>query len=159
MTTTKNRRSGLSQSVFQIGLSTLSLGLLCAFGVSVQQLPPQEAPTKTQPEPLIPPTVAPQPNAPTADHPTEDHRNDPLFLEIQRMVLAGSAPTAANVPSNTTTELISNSRWHAAESILAAARILEQDVAECIARSDIEGGARSQKAILALRLQAMQLLR
>ena len=98
--------------------------MLCAFGVSIQQLPPQESLPKSQQE-TVPPAVAPPLSVPV-----EDYTNDPLFLEIKKIVQQGSTPSAAVAPSNTQTDSVSNSRWHAVESILAAARMLEQDVAE-----------------------------
>ncbi len=84
--------------------------------------------------------------------------NDPLFLEIKKIVQQGSTPSAAAAPSNTQTDSISNSRWHAVESMLAAARMLEQDVAGCIARNDVEGTTKTQRAIRSLRAQALELL-
>jgi hypothetical protein len=148
----KLRRRGLSHPLFQLGLGTASLGLLCAFGLSIQQLPPQEGLPRLQQE-TIPPAVVPSPSAPS-----EDYLNDPLFLEIKKIVQQGNTPAAAVVPSHAQTDSTSNSLWHAAESILAAARMLEQEVAECIARNDVEGSAKTQRAIRALRAQALELL-
>ena len=152
MTTSKLRRRGLSHPLFQLGLGTASLGLLCAFGVSIQQLPPQEAVPKSQQE-TAPPAVVPP-----LFSPFEDYLNDPLFQEIKKIVQQGSTPSAAVAPSNTQTESISNSRWHAVESILAAARMLEQEVGECIVRNDVEGAAKTQRVIRSLRAQALELL-
>ncbi len=126
--------------------------MLCAFGVSIQQLPPQESLPKSQQE-TVPPAVAPPLSVPV-----EDYTNDPLFLEIKKIVQQGSTPSAAVAPSNTQTDSVSNSRWHAVESILAAARMLEQEVAESIARNDAEGAAKTQMTIRSLRAQALELL-
>lgn len=84
--------------------------------------------------------------------------NDPLFLEIKKIVQQGSTPSASAAPQNTQTDSMSNSRWHAVESILAAARMLEQEVAENIARDDVEGATKTQRAIRSLRAQALELL-
>jgi len=144
----------LSQSLVQVGLGTISLGLLCVLGVTLQQpTAPEEALLKTQQESVLAPAFPPQPTART-----EDFKNDPLFLEIQKIVQAGSPPSAANGPLNRTTDWISNQRWHAVESILAAARMLEQEVAECITHTDVEGATKLQRAIRTLRAQAMELL-
>lgn len=153
-TTSKLKRRGLSQSLVQVGLGTITVGLLCAFGVTVQQPLPLEALPITQQESVIVPAFPPQQTAQT-----EDFKNDPLFLEIQKIVQAGSTTSAGIGPTNTTTDSISNSRWHAVESILAASRMLEQEVAECITHSDVEGAAKVQRAIRTLRAQAMELLR
>ena len=152
MTALKLRRLGLSHPLFQLGLGTASLGLLCAFGVSIQQLPPQETLPTSQQE-TAPPAVVPTPSAPV-----EDYQNDPLFLEIKKIVQQGSSPAAAFSPSNTQNDSVSNSRWHAVESILAAARMLEQEVSESIARNDAEAAAKTQRAIRSLRVQALELL-
>lgn len=153
MATSKPRRRGLSHPIFQLGLGTASLGLLCAFGVSIQQQPPQEGSPKSQQETVPPPLVElPRPT------PGEDYSNDPLFQEIKKIVQQGSTPSMAATSPNTPTDSISNSRWHAVESILAAARVLEKEVAECIERNDVEGAAKTQRAIRSLRTQVFELL-
>lgn len=157
MISSKLRRNGLSQSLVQMGLGTISLVLLCAFGVSVQQPPtPQEALPNVQQEAVAAPNVTPPLNVPTI--PPDDLKNDPLFLEIQKIVRAGSTPTGAKVPSSIPTDSMSNARWHAVESILAAARMLEDDVAELVKRDDVEGAAKTRKTIQSLRAQALDLL-
>ena len=153
MTTSKIRRRGLSHPLFQLGLGTASLGLLCVFGVSIQQQPPQDGPPKSQQETVPPPHVElPRPI------PGEDYSNDPLFQEIKKIVQQGSSPPAAVTSPNKPTDSISNTRWHAVESILAAARVLEKEVAECIERNDVEGAAKTRRAIRSLRSQALELL-
>ncbi len=115
---------------------------------------------------------------------SEDYKNDPLFLEIQRLLLKGDvSPTNRNdvvhgvdannasgsQPSrldlgtppariNTDIDSISDAHWHAAESILAAARFLEKDVADCNSRNDINGVSKNLRVIKTLRTQAIELL-
>ena len=97
-----------------------------------------------------------------------DPKSDPLFQEIQRMILRGNtdrlAPSSPatqenKTGSNPSDDLISSARWHAVESILAAARMLEEDVASSLRRSDLEQASKTGNAIRALRGQALDLLR
>ena len=96
---------------------------------------------------------------------SEDYKSDPLFQEIQRMVLHGDKPNrpkgiagSAIAPNESQFDLISSDRWHAVESILAGARMLENDLSNCIRRSDLEGASKVQAAIKNLRAQALELL-
>ena len=154
MTIRNVSRSGLSHSLIQVGVGLISAGLMFLFGVvAQQQLSPQELTTKSPLEAKDTPTG---PTLPPISK--EDFKSDPLFLEIQKIVQAGGIASVGSVPKNNSAESISNSRWYAVESILTASRTLEQDVAECIQRSDIEGAARLQRSIQNLRAQALQLL-
>ena len=100
---------------------------------------------------------------------SDETKNDPLFQEIQRIVLQGArpdnrgqAPGSVSSPlthEDTPIDSISDARWHAVESILAAARMLEMDVFECKRRNDVEGTLKYQAAIKNLRRQAVDLLR
>jgi len=96
---------------------------------------------------------------------SEDYKSDPLFQEIQRMVLQGDKPRpskgiagSAIAPNPSQFDLISSDRWHAVESILAGARMLENDLSTCIRRNDHEGATKLQAAIKNLRVQALELL-
>ena len=96
---------------------------------------------------------------------SEDYKSDPLFQEIQRIVLQGDKPNpskgitgSAIEPNESHFDLISTERWHAVESILAGARMLENDLSNCIRHSDLEGASKVQAAIKNLRVQALELL-
>ena len=155
-----------------VGLVLLSLVIVGAFGIGSAQQPlplsdpPERATADTLPE--IPPSVVPTPVVPS-----QDYKNDPLFLEIQRIVLEGNKSTQRNAipglplqgvrdsaPLSTEfkIDLISNDRWHAVESILAAARMLEKDVSECRRQSDLEGTSKLHATIKNLRAHALELL-
>ena len=118
---------------------------------------------------------------------SEDYKNDPLFQEIQRLMLKSDvSPTNGNdvvhggsasngngsqprslesetsqvsTRSGTNIDSISDARWHAAESILSAARMLEKDVAESVKRGDIESTSKNLHVIKKLRTQVLELLR
>jgi hypothetical protein len=139
-------------SVGIIGFVLLGVVIVGAFGTSSAQQPFA---------PVDPPELVP------------DFKNDPLFQEIQRIVLEGGKSTQRNaiptlpskglggsssLPTEFKIDMISNDRWHAIESILAAARILENEESECIRRSDLEGASKTHTAIKNLRAQAYELL-
>lgn len=150
-----------------IGLVLLSLVIVGAFGISLAQQPfalsdpPERATADTLPE-IPPPVVS-----------SQDYKNDPLFLEIQRIVLEGDKSTQRNaipglpsqgvrdsapVSTEFKIDLISTDRWHAVESILAAARMLEKDVLACSRRGDFEAASKLHATIKNLRAQAFKLL-
>ena len=121
-----------------IGFVLLGLVFAGAFGASWAQLPIA---------PRDPPELVP------------DFKNDPLFQEIQRIVIEGDKSTERNaIPTLPSMGSISNDRWHAIESILAAARMLEKDVSEYSRRSDLEGASKLLATIKNLRAQAHELL-
>ena len=141
-------------------MGSVLLGLVIAGalgnGVAQQPLrlpdPPELLPTEALPK-LSPQVLS------------EDYKSDPLFQEIQRMVLQGDEPNhpkaiagSAITPNESQFDLISSDRWHAVESILAGARMLENELSTCIRRSDFEGASKLQAAIKNLRVQALELL-
>lgn len=151
----KNQRIGGSLLLARIGVGILGVFILVVVRASFGQQPPAE---KLEPIPAI--TRTPELS--------DETKNDPLFQEIQRIVQQGVRPdnsgqTPGLVSISTTNEIspidsISDARWHAVESILAAARMLELDVSEYSRRSDIEGASKLRFAIKNLRRQAMALL-
>ena len=152
----KNQRIGGSLLLARIGVGTLGVFILVVVRASFGQQPPAE---KLEPIPAI--TRTPELS--------DETKNDPLFQEIQRIVLQGVRPDpsgqalgSVRVPTpieNSPIDSISDARWHAVESILAAARMLEMDVFECKRRNDVEGTLKYQAAIKNLRRQAVDLLR
>lgn len=150
----KNSTSDPFGLCLRVGI--LGVFMLLVVGASFGQQPPTE-------------NLEPVPARTRTPELSDETKNDPLFQEIQRIVLQGVRPdnsgqTPGNVGIPTPKEIspidsISDTRWHAIESILAAARMLEKDVFECTGRSDLEGALKFQAAIKNLRRQAMDLLR
>ena len=127
------------------------LGLIIAGAISnswAQQQLPIPDPTEFLPTEALP-KLSPQVLS-------EDYQSDPLFQEIQRMVLHGDKPGPSKGESPF--DSISSDRWHAVESILAAARMLENDLSTCVRHSDLAGASKLQAAIKNLRVQALELL-
>ena len=142
-----------------LGLVVLGLVVVCALGTGWAQQP------LSLPDPPEHPSIQALPKALLPQAPSEDYKSDPLFQEIQRIVLQGETPASTGVvvgspipPKESRIDLISNDRWHAIESILAGARMLENEATECVRRSDFEGASKTQKAVKNLRLEAMELL-
>ena len=162
MTTKNDPRDGWGLSIAKFCLGLIGVGGLYVVGASFAQQPPVTGGLSLP----TPPATDAAPTETLKPIPSEDHKNDPLFQEIQRMILGGGSPlnlnsfdtaplqqkAAANIDS------ISVSRWHAVESILRAARNLEKDVRGCIQRSDLDGASKLQVSIKNLRTQAMELL-
>ena len=142
-------------------MMTISLVAWC---VAQQSEPKSDAlplPSPSLQLPAAPSLESPQPIA-------NDPKSDPLFQEIQRMILRGNADRLASTSpemqenktgSKLSDELISSARWHAVESILAAARMLEDDLASSLRRNDLEQAMKTGNAIKSLRGQALDLLR
>ncbi|MEQ1824923.1 MAG: hypothetical protein ABL921_03225, partial [Pirellula sp.] len=143
---------------------------LCLLAWSTAQ-PPQSATTPVEalpvqsnsPAPQSPPSPALGPAALNFD----DHRADPLFQEIHRMLLKSSATTSAPwVPSpggnrsinDSALDSISSYRWHAIESILVAARHLEQDAAYQLQCNNLDRAKKTSEAIKKLRQEVLELL-
>ncbi len=139
----------------------LCIGILGVFnmvvvGASFGQQPPAE-------------NLDPVPAGTRTQEISDETKNDPLFQEIQRIVVQGVRPAKSGQTQGSVSiptpngfspiDSISDARWHAVESILAAARMLEKDVVECTRRSDPEGALKLHAAIQNLRRQAMDLLR
>ena len=155
-------RQPLAKSTIGIfGMMAISLVAWC---VAQQSEPKSDAlplPLPYLQLPSIQSLESPQPIA-------NDPKSDPLFQEIQRMILRGNTDRLATpspatpenkTGSNPSDDLISSARWHAVESILAAARMLEDDVASSLRRNDLEQAMKTGTAIRALRGQALDLLR
>jgi len=140
---------------------------LVALGIARQQsedLTEQVVlPAFSPPLPTIPSLESPPPPEPI------DPKRDPLFLEIQKMILNGNSKPPLVPPPNMPSEslggqppsdgaTVSSTRWHAVESILAAARLLEQDIALSLQKNDMEQAIKTGDTIKRLRHQAMELL-
>lgn len=141
-----------------MGSVLLGLFLAGALGNSWAQQP-LRLPDATQ----LPPTETSSKLSPQV--PIEGYKNDPLFQEIQRIIFQGDKPRPSEGIASSDIERkeslfdsISSDRWHAVESILAAARMLENDLSTCIRRSDLAGASKLQAAIKNLRVQALELL-
>lgn len=152
------RLLSLKWSFFAVGLITLALLGRSLVGFTIAQ----------QPE-LIPPVYSGLPDRPTVDAdsfipPSLDPKSDPLFQEIQKMILNGGRATGGangsdQLPANGMGEVaVSSARWHAVELTLNAARLLEKDLFDCLLRSDLDEATKTQRTIKALRSQAVQLL-
>ena len=118
----------------------------------------------TAPSPAVPTPAMPTPAAPAPD---SDMQADPLFLEIQKMILHGgkSKPHSKNAngaPESLEPELqvedISSHRWNAVESMLHAARLLELDAAAQLEDGDLEQAANAKAMSKQLRRQCLDLL-
>jgi type IV secretory pathway VirB10-like protein len=119
------------------------------------------APSPAVPTPAMPPHAAPAPA------PNSDMQADPLFLEIQKMILNGgkSKPHSKSdnvAPESLGPELqvedISSHRWNAVESMLHAARLLELDAAAQLEDGDMEQAANAKAMSKQLRRQCLDLL-
>jgi len=134
-----------------IGL--VAVGLVYLFGTTVAQQP---LPSKDLGPPVQLPPLPP----------TVDYKNDPLYQEIHRIYLNGSnslaqppsGPPRTSTNSEPRVNSISNARWHAVESILAAARTLETEVTDRTIQNDVPSATKTQAAIDILRGQALELL-
>lgn len=120
----------------------------------------------TAPSPAVPTPAMPTPAAPSPA-PDSDMQADPLFLEIQKMILNGgkSKPHSKNAnvaPESLGPELqvedISTHRWNAVESMLHAARLLELDAAAQLKDGDMEQAANAKAMSKQLRRQCLDLL-
>jgi len=158
----RTQRQPIANSTMGIfGILKISFVAWC---VAQQSEPKNDAlrlPSPSLQLPSIPSLESPQPIA-------NDPKSDPLFQEIQRMILRGNADRSAppspvtqenKTVSNPSDDLISSARWHAVESILAAARMLEDDLASSLRRNDLEQAMKTGNAIKSLRGQALDLLR
>ncbi|MCY2980254.1 MAG: hypothetical protein NTU79_16415 [Planctomycetota bacterium] len=158
----QTQRQPLAKSTLGIfGIMTISLVAWC---VAQQSEPKNDAlrlPSPSLQLPSVPSLESPQPIV-------NDPKSDPLFQEIQRMILRGNTdrlapPSTLSVENksslNASEESVSSARWHAVESILAAARMLEEDAASSLRRNDLEQASKTGNAIRALRGQALDLLR
>jgi hypothetical protein len=155
------QRQPIAKSAIGIfGMMTISLVAWCVA---------QQSEPKSDTLPLPSPSLQ-LPSVPSLESPQSmvgDPKSDPLFQEIQRMILKGNTDRLASpspvtqenkTGSNTSDDLISSARWHAVESILAAARMLEEDVASSLRRNDLEQAIKTGNVIKALRGQALDLL-
>ncbi len=158
----QTQRPPLAKSTLGIfGIMTISLVAWC---VAQQSEPKNDALRLPSPSLQLP-------SGPSLESPQSmvgDPKSDPLFQEIQRMILRGNTDRLAppspatqenKTGSNASDDLISSARWHAVESILAAARMLEDDVASSLRRNDLEQAIKTGNAIRALRGQALDLIR
>ena len=162
MTTKNDPRNGWGLSIAKFCLGLIGVGGLFVVGASFAQQPPVTSGLSLP----TPPAMDAAPTETLKPTQSEDHKSDPLFQEIQRMILGGgsalnlnsfeTAPLQQKTAANT--DSISVSRWHAVESILRAARNLERDVLDCFQRGDLDGASKLQVAIKNLRTQAMELL-
>ncbi len=155
------QRIGGSLSVSRLCVGILCVCILYVVGASFGQQLPVEI--------IEPNPIGTLPQAGTLPQGLSDEtKNDPLYQEIQRIVLQGVhsdnngqalGRASAQIPKDSAIDSISNARWHAVESILAAARLLEKDFLECVRRGDVESASKLQVTIKNLRRQAMELLR
>lgn len=115
----------------------------------------------TAPSPTVPTPAAPAPA------PDSDMQADPLFLEIQKMILHGgkSKPHSKNangapesLESKLQVEDFSSYRWNAAESMLHAARLLALDAAAQLEAGDMEQASKAKAMSKQLRRQCLELL-
>jgi type IV secretory pathway VirB10-like protein len=115
----------------------------------------------TAPSPTVPTPVAPAPV------PDSDMQADPLFLEIQKMILneRKSRPnsndangTPESLESKLQVEDFSSHRWNAVESMLHAARLLELDAAAQLEAGDLEQASKAKAMSKQLRRQCLELL-
>jgi hypothetical protein len=119
------------------------------------------APSPAVPTPAMPPHAAPAPA------PDSDMQADPLFLEIQKMILNGGkgkphSKNANGAPESLEPKLqvvdISSHRWNAVESMLHAARLLELDAAAKLEDGDMEQASNAKAMSKQLRRQCLDLL-
>jgi hypothetical protein len=93
-----------------------------------------------------------------------DYKNDPLYQEIQRQMLRGSAFGKGGISSSVNPvrtkriDEITDVRWQAVESILFAARMLEKERQGFVDRNELDEASRLQAVVKSLRLQALELL-
>lgn len=152
-------------------VGVLALASIGAVAWAAAQPPTNTEPTKdTEAEALPQLPVPPEPAAPWVEYaspypPTPnqpaDVKSDPLFQEIQRMILKGNtgAATTDKTQQESHASSISQAKWHAVESILAAARVLEADVADSVQHQALDQAAHTQAIIQNLRIQALELLK
>ncbi len=158
-------------SRFQIQSQPLVKSTLVIFGISTISLVAWCAAQQSEPKNDAIPLPLPSlqlPGVPSFE--SHDPKSDPLFQEIQRMILRGNTEPERFAPpapmtqenktgSNASDDSISLARWHAVESILAAARMLEEDVAISLRRNELEQASKTSNAIKSLRGQALDLIR
>lgn len=83
--------------------------------------------------------------------------NDPLFQELKKAFLPSTErPTAATPSSQKRT--VSGLRWKAAECLLKAARLLEQESRQQLERNEMDEHNQTKKEIQAIRAQVIVLL-
>lgn len=152
MKTIRNR-TGASAAKFGMGLVCIALLMVAAASFGQQPTREMESPPGVLPETTV-----------------KDYKNDPLFQEIQRMMLKGSI--AGKVESNTKAldsrpssfggefqfDSISDARWHAIETLFSASRSMEKDRAAFAKQGDKVGAAKTLEIVRTLRLQAVELL-
>ena len=148
-------------------LSALCIpAVLCWTGDSNAISPQQDlAPPQAFLElPQQPKALTPAPGAETAIDPT----TDPLFIEIQKMIVDGnkSKSDPSNQNNAKTTSIaddpansFSTARWNAIESMLKAARLLDQDANQLFERNATERAVKAKSAANQLRKQCVELLR
>ncbi len=134
-----------------------------------QEVPSLSLPFTFDPKQATAPSPAPATPLPGAPVPApgSDMQVDPLFLEIQKMILHGgkSKPHSKNAngaPESLEPELqvedISSHRWNAVESMLHAARLLELDAAAQLEAGDLEQASKAKAMSKQLRRQCLELL-
>jgi hypothetical protein len=120
----------------------------------------------TAPSPAVPTPAMLTPAAP-APAPDSDMQADPLFLEIQKMILHGGKSKSHSKNANGALESlepelqvedISSHRWNAVESMLHAARLLELDAAAKLEDGDMEQASKAKAMSKQLRRQCLDLL-
>ncbi len=146
-------RTGASAAKFGMGLVCIALLIVAAASFGQQPTREMESPPGVLPETTV-----------------KDYKNDPLFQEIQRMMLKGSV--AGKDESKTTAfdsrpfslgdefqfNSISDARWHAIETLFSASRSMEKDRAACAKQGDKVGATKTHEIIRTLRSQAVELL-
>jgi hypothetical protein len=126
------------------------------------------------PQQPSPPTTGPtggdaiRSDATPGPQPTVDPKSDPLFHEIQRMLLEGksfslgtsSSPVLAPTTRSElpTAPIPPSSRWKAVESMLTAARLLEAESAIELQRNSPDTAKKLNETVEMLRRQALALL-
>ncbi len=120
----------------------------------------------TAPSPAVPALTVPTPAVP-APAPDSDMQADPLFLEIQKMILSGRKSksnlndgngTPESLESKLQVDDVSSHRWNAVESMLHAARLLELDAAAQLEDGDMEQASKAKTMSKQLRRQCLDLL-
>jgi hypothetical protein len=89
---------------------------------------------------------------------------DPIFQELKKAFLQApselQAPNELKVePTQSQPKPHSNDRWHAAENLLSAARLLESDARQQMERNEVDDCNRTLRTIQSIRAQAVELLK
>lgn len=153
------------QDRMMLGLTAVVVSAFVSFPLLSETIEPQE------------PQVAPELGAllqppsqltlqPPASIPSDMHA-DPLFLEIQKMILNQGSNAAQTLPADSTpvsragdnaSQGFSVQRWDAIESMLKAARLLELDARGQLENNQLDQAIKAKEAANRLREQCLQLL-